>query len=35
MLDLDKVTEIQKLQAKGELPPLEESKIIDKRDMKG
>lgn len=33
-LDLDKVSEIQKLQAKGELPPLEESKIIDKKQVR-
>ncbi len=33
-LDLDKVIEIQKLQAQGALPPLEESKIIDKKQMR-
>ncbi|CDW91560.1 UNKNOWN [Stylonychia lemnae] len=33
-LDLDKVLEIQKLQAQGQLPPLEESKIIDKKEMR-
>ncbi len=33
-LDLDKVSEIQKLQAQGILPPLEESKVIDKRELK-
>ena len=33
-LDLDKVTEIQKLQAQGLLPPLEESKVIDKKEMR-
>lgn len=33
-LDLGKVSEIQKLQAQGTLPPLEESKIIDKKQVK-
>lgn len=34
MLDLEKVSEIQKLQALGTLAPLEESKIIDKKEMR-
>lgn len=33
-LDLNKVTEIQKMQAAGSLPPLEDSQIINKQEIK-
>lgn len=33
-LDLGKVAEIQKMQANGTLPPLEESQIINRKEMK-
>jgi len=33
-LDLQKVQDIQKLQSQGQLPPLEDSHVIDKKQMK-